>query len=170
MAQRCFWVCYHKVCFSATWTYAGTLPDSWAEADAFPLLTDLTLADLPFQAGNLPAAWANNASFPQLTSLQLGLDELDSVSLSGSLPPAWGNPGAYPKLQSLTLGGSFTGMHSLATCSADMHHAMVMVHRLQNMHPSTYIQQQLFTAGRGAHQIMHADVLILDSFLCNFCW
>ena len=114
------------VCFSTMLTSAGTLPNSWARAEAFPLLTALTLADLPFQAGTLPAAWANNASFPQLTSLQLGLDELDSVSLSGSLPPEWGNPGAYPKLQSLTLGGSFTGMHSLAQPCTALQHAQLM--------------------------------------------
>ena len=109
------------VCLSTTSTSAGTLPENWAGAEAFPLLTDLTLADLPFQAGTLPAAWANNASFPQLTSLQLGLSELDSVSLSGSLPPEWGNPGAYQNLQSLILGGSFIGTHSLAMHSAHMH-------------------------------------------------
>ncbi len=122
------------MCSSTILTSAGTLPDSWAGAEApLPLLTALTLADLPFQAGTLPAAWANNASFPQLTSLQLGLDELDSVSLSGSLPPEWGNPGAYPKLQSLTLGGSFTGMHSLATCSGHVHEGRMVVHRMQNI-------------------------------------
>ena len=36
------------VCFSTMLTSAGTLPDSWASAAAFPLLTDLTLGDLPF--------------------------------------------------------------------------------------------------------------------------
>ena len=122
LAQQCVCglgsVC---VCLSTTSTSAGTLPDSWAGAEAFPLLTDLTLADLPFQAGTLPAAWANNASFPQLTCLQLGLSELDSVSLSGSLPPEWGNPGAYQNLQSLIFGGSFIGTHSLAMHSAHVH-------------------------------------------------
>lgn len=120
------------MCSRTILTSAGTLPDSWAGAAAFPLLTALTLADLPFQAGTLPAAWANNASFPQLSSLQLGLDELDSVSLSGSLPPEWGNPGAYPKLQSLTLGGSFTGLHSFARHSVHVHEGR-MVRKMQNI-------------------------------------
>jgi hypothetical protein len=36
------------VCFCTILTSAATLPDSWAGAEAFPLLTDLTLGDLPF--------------------------------------------------------------------------------------------------------------------------
>ncbi len=131
-----------------------------------------TLADLPFQAGMLPAAWANNASFPELSSLQLGLSELDSVSLSGSLPPEWGNQGAYQKLQSLTLGGSFTGTHSLATHSAHVHYAMMVVHRLQNMHASTLQSMSTLHCwheGSGNYACRCAHMTGPRSFLTTAC-
>ena len=112
--------------------FAGTLPDTWAGAEAFPLLMDLTLADLPFQTGRLPTAWANNGSFPVLNSLMIGLSALDSTSLSGSLPAEWGHPDAFKTLQSLILGGSFTGTHSCTTHSSyqNLDHAMMIVHRV----------------------------------------
>ncbi len=102
-------VCVH---LSNVLMFAGTLPDSWAGAEAFPLLTDLTLADLPFQTGSLPTAWANNGSFPVLNYLMIGSSVLENISLSGSLPTEWGHPDAFKHLQSLNLGGYFTGTHS----------------------------------------------------------
>ncbi len=123
------YVCVH---LSMLLMFAGKLPDSWAGAEAFPLLTDLTLADLPFQTGRLPTAWANNGSFPDLNSLMIGLSALDSTSLSGSLPPEWGHPDAFESLQYLILGGSFTGTHSCTTHSPYQYldHAMMIVYRV----------------------------------------
>ena len=119
-------VCVH---LSILLLFAGTLPDTWAGAEAFPLLMDLTLAELPFQTGRLPTVWANNGSFPVLNSLMIGLSALDSISLLGSLPTEWGHPDAFKNLQSLSLGGPFTDTHSFTIHSAYLDHAMMIVHR-----------------------------------------
>jgi len=126
------YVCVH---LSMLLMFAGKLPDSWAGAEAFPLLTDLTLADLPFQTGRLPTAWANNGSFPVLNSLMIGLSALDSTSLSGSLPTEWGHPDAFESLHYLILGGCFTGTRSSTKRSSyqDLDHVMTVVHRLHKL-------------------------------------
>ncbi len=123
------YVCVH---LSMLLMFAGTLPHSWAGAEAFPLLTDLALADLPFQTGSPPTAWANNESFPALSNLMIGLSALDNISLSESLPTEWGQPEPFQNLQSLTLGGSFTGSHSCTTHSPYQYldHAMMTVYRV----------------------------------------
>lgn len=101
---------------------AGTLPESWAEAGAFPDLLGLWLLDL-FVDGTLPALWGSSG-FPALTDLELQLPalsgtlpaewgingfqaltalELQLPMVSGTLPTEWGSPSAFPELISLLM-------------------------------------------------------------------
>lgn len=65
---------------------AGTLTESWAEAGAFPELSQLWLFDVSI-VGTLPALWGSSG-FPALTDL-----ELQFPTLSGTLPVEWGSNG-----------------------------------------------------------------------------
>jgi len=108
---------------------AGTLPESWAGAGAFPELSELWLLDLPV-VGTLPALWGSNG-FPALTDLELQLPmvsgtlpaewgssgfqalnnlQLQLPMLSGTLPAEWGNGSAFPDLMSLLIDTNTTGI------------------------------------------------------------
>ena len=95
--------------FSSTVNNAGSLPDSWGGAGAFPSLSNLALLDLEV-AGPLPGAWAGNGSFPALELLSLG-SPTGASGLLGTLPASWGSPGAFQQMQQLSIVNSnITGM------------------------------------------------------------
>lgn len=90
--------------------HAGTLPDSWGSAGAFPSLVTLTVFDMPL-TGTLPASWAGNASFPALESLGLGVSDPNAATgcLSGPMPAEWGSSDALQLLQIMTIRACFDG-------------------------------------------------------------
>ena len=61
---------------------AGSLPEAWGSAGAFPLLRVLAMKNSSLQ-GPLPQSWGSSG-MRSLTILTM-----DSNRLSGSLPPGW---------------------------------------------------------------------------------
>lgn len=62
---------------------AGTLPASWGNTGAFPLLSDLELLEMPL-SGKLPGSWGSKGSMPFLATLFLGADNAGVSLLSGA--------------------------------------------------------------------------------------
>ena len=81
---------------------AGTLPDAWGQAGAFPLLRNLTVSDLPL-SGSLPPSWGSDNSFPALIELRLGALNPGTCQLNGSLPEPWGSNHGFGKLLNLVV-------------------------------------------------------------------
>lgn len=74
----------------------GSLPESWAQPNAFPALSSLDLSGLPLLKGSLPTSWG---SLPSLLDLDLG----GSSALTGGLPAEWGSSTSFQQLQSLRI-------------------------------------------------------------------
>ncbi len=74
---------------------SGVLPDAWANPQALPQLSLLSLAGNSLE-GELPLLWAEADAFGKLTELDLSRNNFNS-----SLPDDWGLPGAFPNLTAL---------------------------------------------------------------------
>ena len=72
--------------------FSGSLPESWANPDAFPYLDyfDVYANQL---TGPLPDSWGSPGALPKLRTLYINGNQI-----SGTLPASWGEEGALPQL------------------------------------------------------------------------
>lgn len=92
--------------------FAGTLPSSWSNPEAFPSLITLTLFNMAL-TGSLPASWAGKGLFPSLGSMALGADPAGRLGcITGPMPAEWATPFSFQLLEILALRTCFASEHA----------------------------------------------------------